>query len=106
MPIQSRNPEQGIGLAARVILHLAHFRPLGPNDIATVSRTQQGMIAALGARQNSLAKVLFILRAGDLVTVESRYVGETNRRMKVYQLTSIGESSANNLRLVSDPDPD
>jgi DNA-binding MarR family transcriptional regulator len=105
MPTPSRDPSQGVGLAARVILHLAGLKHLGPNDIAGLAYTQPGMVAGLGVRQSSLVKVLFNLMAAGVVTMERRFVGEANRRMKVYELTPFGESAARDLRRVTEHQP-
>ncbi|MCI4372653.1 MAG: hypothetical protein L3K02_03300 [Thermoplasmata archaeon] len=91
-------PSEGIGLAARVILHLSRLEHLGPNQVARLDFTQQGMVAALDVRQGSLVKVLHRLLAGDVVTVERRYVADADRHMKVYRLTALGESTAQNVR--------
>ena len=92
------NPNEGQGLAARVILHLSRLGPLGPNDVASLEFTQQGMVATLGVRQGSLVKVLQRLRAGEAVSVERRYVTGASQRLKVYRLTALGESLARDLR--------
>jgi DNA-binding PadR family transcriptional regulator len=92
------DPGEGIGLAARVIVHLAALGRLGPNDIAQLEYTQQGMVARLDVHQGSLVKVLQSLEAGDVVQVERRFVGGVNRRLKVYLLTAIGESAARDIR--------
>ena len=98
MPTRVRDPGEGIGLAARVILHLADLSRLGPNDMANLSSTQQGMVAELGVRQDSLVKVLQRLVAGNAVIVDRRFVLAVNRRMKVYRLSTFGESVARDLR--------
>lgn len=98
MPTHSRDLSQGVGLAARVILHLSAIDRLGPNDVAGLGSTQQGMASAFGVRHSSLVKVLFSLLAAGVVTAERRFVGEANRRMKVYELTPFGESAARDLR--------
>jgi len=87
-----------MGLAARVILHLSLLPPLSVNDLASLGRTQQGMVTVLAVRQGSLTKVLQRLLAGDAVTVERRYVVGANQRLKVYRLTALGESLARDLR--------
>jgi DNA-binding PadR family transcriptional regulator len=99
------NPNEGKGLAARVIVHLASLARLGPNDIATLEYTQQGMVALFGVRQGSLTKVLLRLLAGEAVTVERRYVGGASQRLKVYRLTALGESLARDLRRRATPPP-
>ncbi len=93
-----RDPNEGIGLAARVILHLARLERLRPNDVARLDYTQQGMVAVFAVRQSSLGRVLQLLEAGDLVTVERRYVADAQRRMKVYRLTVLGQSTSRNLQ--------
>jgi DNA-binding PadR family transcriptional regulator len=92
------DPGKGIGLAARVILHLSSLQRLGPNDLARLEYTQQGMVATFDVLQGSLVRVLQRLRAGDVVTVERRFVAGANRRMKVYRLTALGEAAAQDLR--------
>jgi DNA-binding PadR family transcriptional regulator len=92
------NPREGIGLAARVILHLSSLPRLGPNDIAHLDSTQQGMVSAFAVQQGSLVRVLQRLMAGEVISVERRFVGDVNRRMKVYRLTALGESAARDLR--------
>jgi DNA-binding PadR family transcriptional regulator len=92
------NPSEGMGLAARVLLHLAQLPPLGPNDLASLGHTQQGMVTALAVRQGSLTKVLRRLLAGDAVTVERRYVAGAEQRLKVYRLSPLGETLARDLR--------
>jgi hypothetical protein len=67
-----RDPGEGIGLAARVILHIAGLNHLSPNDVAGLEYTQQGMAAVFGVRQSSLVKVLKSLLAGDALSVERR----------------------------------
>jgi DNA-binding PadR family transcriptional regulator len=92
------DPNQGMGLAARVILHLSQLGRLGANDVATIEYTQQGMVGVFAVRQGSLVKVLLRLIAGDAVAVERRYVAGVNQRLKVYRLTALGESVARDLR--------
>ncbi len=92
------DPSQGIGLAARVILHLSHVVPLGPNDVAHLDCTQTGMARALAVRQGSLVKVLQRLLAGNVVAVERRFVADADRHMKVYRLTPLGMTTARNVR--------
>jgi DNA-binding PadR family transcriptional regulator len=92
------NPTEGVGLAARVILHLSSLARLGSNDVARLSYTQQGMVAALDVGQGSIVKVLQRLLAGDVVSVERRFVADANRHMKVYRLTPLGESTARNIK--------
>jgi DNA-binding PadR family transcriptional regulator len=102
------DPHRGKGLAARVIVHLSRLKPLGPNDLAPLERTQQGMVILFGVRQGSLVKVLQRLLAGDVVLVERWYVAGAHRRLKIYSLTALGRALARDLRrrpdLPSPPD--
>jgi len=91
------DPDQGIGLATRVIVYLARLGHHGINDVARVASTQQGMVATLKVHQGSLVRVLQRLHAGNVVSVQRRFVLESNRRMKVYALTDLGESLARDL---------
>jgi hypothetical protein len=88
---------EGVGLAARVIVHLATCPALGVNEVATPERTQQGLSTALRVPQGSLVRVLQRLCAGKIVAVERRFVLGPNRRMKVYRLTSLGDTAARSL---------
>jgi DNA-binding PadR family transcriptional regulator len=92
------DPGQGIGLAARVILHLSGLPRLGPNDVARLEYTQQGMVATFEVLRSSLVRVLQRLLAGEVVAVERRFVSGANRRMKVYRLTALGAAAAYDLR--------
>ena len=85
-------------MAARVILHLSSLPRLGPNDVAHLEQTQQGMVATFGVLQGSLVRVLQRLVAGEVVAVERRFVSGVNRRMKVYRLTPLGVAAAHDLR--------
>jgi DNA-binding MarR family transcriptional regulator len=98
VPLEYGDPNQGIGLAARVILFLYGLGPLSPNDMALLSYTQQGMAKELQVRQDSLVRVLQRLTASGVTIVERRFVVDANRRMKVYRLTYLGESAARSLR--------
>lgn len=84
--------------AGRVILHLALLGRLGSDDVAKLGYTQQGMTAALGIPQGSLAKILSRLEEADIVESGRRHVSGEPRRLKVYRLTGLGESVARDLR--------
>src|SRR5271155_1401052 len=98
MSVPGRGPNEGIGLAARVILHLARLERLRPNDVARLDFTQQGRVAVFAVRQSSLGRVLQLLEAGDIVPGEGRCVADAQRRMKVYRLTMLGQSTSRNLQ--------
>jgi DNA-binding PadR family transcriptional regulator len=104
-PVEAATPpssrpaaSEGVGLARRVISHLSRLGRIGPDDVAPVGFTQQGMAAALEVRQGTLVKVLQRLRAADVLTVDRRHVSGVDRRLNVYRLTSLGESIAQDLR--------
>jgi DNA-binding MarR family transcriptional regulator len=92
---------EGLGLARRVIVHLASLGRLGPDEVARLGFTQQGMASALSARQGSLVRVLQRLEAAEVLTVDRRHVSGSARRLKVYRLTALGESVARDLRHAS-----
>jgi DNA-binding PadR family transcriptional regulator len=81
-----------------VILHLASLGRLGGNDVARRGHTQQGIVDSLGIPQGTVAKVLVRLVAADVVEVSLRHVAGEPRRLKVYRLTSLGESVAKDIR--------
>jgi DNA-binding PadR family transcriptional regulator len=97
-PAKTPAATEGLGLARRVILHLSLQGPLAYDEVARVGFTQQGMASSLVVRQGSLVRVLQRLEAADVLTVERRHVSGSDRRLKVYRLTSLGESVARDLR--------
>jgi DNA-binding PadR family transcriptional regulator len=101
-----RDPQSGIGLAARVILHLFRLGRLGLNDVARAGYTQQGMVEELEVRQSTLVSVLKDLLAGEIISVERRFVERINRRVKVYTLTATGVSAARDLIVTSETLPE
>ena len=92
-------PEEGrMRTSQRVILHIvAQGRPL-PGDVAPFGLSQAGIGEALDLTQSSLAKTLGRLVAAGVLTVERRHVRHQDRRLKVYELTPLGESLARDLR--------
>jgi DNA-binding PadR family transcriptional regulator len=101
-PVIPPAAEEGLGLARRIILHLSGLGRLGYDEVGRVGYTQRGMAVALSARQGSLVRVLQRLEAGGLLTVDRRHVSGVPRRLKVYRLTSLGESIARDLRHPAD----
>jgi DNA-binding MarR family transcriptional regulator len=81
-----------------VILHLSRLGRIGPDDIAPIGFTQEGIAAALNVRQGTLVKVLQRLKAAEVLTVDRRHVSGVDRRRYVYRLTALGESVARDLR--------
>ncbi len=96
---------EGADTAGRVIAHLGSLGRLGNDEIARVGFTQQGIGAALGLRQGTVAKVLQRLEAADVVEVDRRHVSGEPRRLKIYRLTALGESVARDLRHRRPPTP-
>lgn len=82
----------------RVILHVLGQGRIGPNELAPVGLSQAGIGAALGIRQSSLAKALARLVAAGVLKVGRRHVEHQVRRLKVYELTPLGETLARDLR--------
>lgn len=89
---------EGLGLARRVVLHLSFQGRLGPDEVAPVGFTQQGMAASLSVRQGNLSKVLQRLVAAGALEVDRRHVRGVDRRLNVYRLTALGESISRDLR--------
>jgi DNA-binding PadR family transcriptional regulator len=104
-PATAASAEEGLGLARRIILHLAGLGRLGYDEVARVGFTQQDMASALSARQGSLVRVLRRLEAAEVLTVDRRHVSGVPRRLKVYRPTSLGESIARDLRHPTDGAP-
>jgi hypothetical protein len=92
------HPQEGVGLARRVMVHLAEQGRLGADEVASLAFTQQGISTALTVRQGNLSKVLVRLVAAGALTVDRRHVSGIDRRRLVYRLTPMGESVARELR--------
>jgi DNA-binding MarR family transcriptional regulator len=90
--------EAPLRTSQRVILHVLSQGRLAPGEVAPVGLSQAGIGAALGLRQSSLAKALARLVAAGVLRVERRHVERQARRLKVYELTPLGESLARDLR--------
>jgi DNA-binding MarR family transcriptional regulator len=71
---------------------------LGPYEVAPVELCQLGIVRALDVRQSALTKVLTRLVAAGVLATDRRHVEGQPRRLKVYQLTPLGESLARDLR--------
>jgi hypothetical protein len=84
--------------AGRVILHIARLGRVGADEVAPSGSSQKGMSGELGVRQGTLTKVLQRLVAAGALTVDRRHVAGSDRRLKVYRLTELGESIARDLR--------
>jgi DNA-binding MarR family transcriptional regulator len=97
-PVTRRTISKDADTAGRVIAHISSLGRLGNDEIASLGFTQIGMGEKLGIRQGTLAKVLSRLEAAKVVEVDRRHVQSRPRRLKVYRLTSLGESVARDLR--------
>ncbi|MFI5414151.1 MAG: PKD domain-containing protein [Candidatus Lutacidiplasmatales archaeon] len=85
-------------IANRLIRHLAELPRLAPGDTPGPERTQAGLVAALGAGQSAVSRVLGQLRRGGVVGVETAHVVGSSRRVRVYRLTPRGERLGSALR--------
>jgi|HubBroStandDraft_1064217.scaffolds.fasta_scaffold145484_1 DNA-binding PadR family transcriptional regulator len=78
-------------------MHLARLGRLSNDEIGVLGHTQRGMTESLGVPQGSVAKTLGRLEGAGVVVVDRRHVQGQPRRLKVYRLTSLGESVARDL---------
>ncbi|HZY91168.1 MAG TPA: hypothetical protein VFG07_00120 [Thermoplasmata archaeon] len=85
-------------ISQRVVLHLSRQPRLAYGDVAPPELTQAGMARALTTSQPTLARVLQRLVDGDAVLEMRTHVRGQPQRLKVYQLTALGESIARDLR--------
>lgn len=98
-PIDESAPEPAaIRTSEQLILHLYWTGRVGENGIASRAMTQGGMAPVLGISQGALTKTLSRLEAAGVLSVRTRHVEGQPRRLKVYELTPLGESLALNLR--------
>ncbi len=86
-----------------VLLHLARWGPLRPDQIAEPERSQAGIGESLGLPQNVVSPVLRRLVAAGILEVGLRHVAGRPRRLKVYALSPQGESLARDLRTRRQP---
>lgn len=85
-------------ISQRVVLHLARQPRLVYGDVAPFDLTQAGISRALATSQPTLARVLQRLLDGDAILEMRTHVAGQSQRLKVYQLTALGESIARDLR--------
>jgi PKD domain-containing protein len=78
-------------IANRTIRLLAELPRFAPGDVPGPERTQAGIVAALGAGQSAVSRVLGQLERAGVVSVESTRVVGSARQVKVYRLTPRGE---------------
>ena len=96
--LPARRAAGELRISQRVVLHLASQPRLAFGDVAPVELTQGGMTQALQVAQPALTKVLARLIDGGAVLEMRAHVSGASRRLKVYQLTALGESVAVDLR--------
>jgi len=89
-----------------LVRHLAGLPKLWPNDIPSKAWTQAGIADAIGAGQSAVSRVLRRLVAAGIVTVETRHVGGSDRRLRIYRLTERGERLGKALREIPPRDPE
>ena len=88
-----------------LVRHLGGLPKLWPNDIPSKAWTQAGIAEAIGAGQSAVSRVLRRLVAAGIVTVETRHVGGSVRRLRIYRLTERGERLGRALREIRPPGP-
>lgn len=81
-----------------LVRHLAGLPRLGPNDLPTADWTQAGIASSIGAGQSAVSRVLQRLVAAGIVSVETRHVEGSVRRLRIYRLTERGERLGRALR--------
>jgi hypothetical protein len=92
-------------LTHQLIQHLAGLPRVLPEDVPSRAWTQAGMAEALGVGQSAVSRVLRRLVAAGVVTVETRHLRDSDRRMKIYLLTARGERLGRALREVPSSGP-
>ncbi|HYK93659.1 MAG TPA: hypothetical protein VEY07_06420 [Thermoplasmata archaeon] len=97
-PPRRERPTGEMRISQRVVLHLSRQPRLAYGDVAPVELTQRGMTQSLSVAQPALAKVLARLVDGGALLEMRTHVSGASRRLKVYQLTALGESIAVELR--------
>lgn len=93
-----RPDPSALRLSQRVVLHLQRQPRITRFDLAPRSMTQAGMAESLDATQSALAKVLARLGAAGVLSEQREHVQGEPRRLKVYQLTPVGEALARDVR--------
>ena len=81
-----------------LLRHLVALPRLHPGDLPNSAWTQAGIAVAIGAGQSAVSRVLRRLVAAGIVTVETRHVAGSPRRVRIYRLTDRGERLARALR--------
>ena len=105
-PAPAGSDGEPLRTSERVILHILRQGRLGPGELAPIGLSQTGIGEALGLRQSALAKALARLVAAGVLVVSRRHVERQSRRLKVYELTPLGEALARDLRRRNSPPPE
>ncbi|MCI4345501.1 MAG: helix-turn-helix domain-containing protein [Thermoplasmata archaeon] len=90
--------EQELQISARLLLHIASQPRFDRSETAPVSLTQAGMAQALGTTQPAVSNALNRLVDGGALRVERYRVQRKLQRLKVYQLTDLGEALVRHIR--------
>jgi DNA-binding transcriptional ArsR family regulator len=90
--------EEKYRIAVRLLLHIARQPPIEPRGTVSAALTQAGMAAALGTSQAAVSYALKRLVEGGALKVELSHVRHQLRRLRVYQLTSLGEDLVRHVR--------
>ena len=80
--------------AEQVIMHLYHLGVVERYESFSSGWTQSGIAQAFGLRQNHVSNIVRRLVAAGVLTVQTTHVPGFSRRVKVYQLTPLGDSLA------------
>ncbi|MCI4366880.1 MAG: PKD domain-containing protein [Thermoplasmata archaeon] len=86
-----------------LLRHLSTLPKLYPGDLPNRSWTQGGIAESIGAGQSAVSRVLRRLVAAGIVTVETRHVAGSPRRVRIYRLTERGERLGRALREAPGP---
>jgi DNA-binding PadR family transcriptional regulator len=86
-----------VSISERVLVRLLQLPAPGPYAAASLERTQAGMCATLAIRQGSLTRALVRLEASGALAAKRAHVEGMSQRLKVYELTPLGEAVARSL---------
>ncbi|HUI38745.1 MAG TPA: helix-turn-helix domain-containing protein [Thermoplasmata archaeon] len=90
-------------ISARLLLHIGRQPRFGEGELVPGSLTQAGMAEALGTTQAAVSHALGRLVLGGLLEVRRAHVRGRRQRVKVYQLTELGESLVRHIRASMGP---
>jgi DNA-binding transcriptional ArsR family regulator len=97
-PLGIEPTREELRISARILLHIARQPRVPPGETALESLTQAGMATALGASQPAVSNALKRLVDGGALRVERSHVRGLRQRLKVYQLTALGENLVRHIR--------